>query len=64
MYEEFVMLFGWDLKSLWQIANQQHWHALFRAGRIGAAIESYQSIMDKSDDNMKTSLSVWFNALQ
>jgi WD40 repeat protein/tetratricopeptide (TPR) repeat protein len=63
-YEEFVMLFGWDLKSLWQSANQQQCHALFRVGRIGAAVESYQSTMDKSDEDTKARLSAWFAALQ
>jgi tetratricopeptide (TPR) repeat protein len=64
MYEEFVVLFGWDLKSLWQTANQQQCHALFRAGSFGAAIEVYQSIMDKIDDDMKASLRAWFTALE
>ncbi|KAG2749928.1 WD40 repeat-like protein [Suillus brevipes Sb2] len=63
-YEEFVMLFGWDLESLWLNANQQQCHALFRVGRIGAAVESYQSTMDKSDEATKARLSAWFTALQ
>ncbi|KAG1787157.1 WD40-repeat-containing domain protein [Suillus plorans] len=63
-YEEFVVLFGWDLKSLWQNANQQQCHALFKAGRIGAAVESYRSTMDKSDEHTKAGLSAWFAALQ
>ncbi|KAG1731644.1 uncharacterized protein EDB91DRAFT_1153870 [Suillus paluster] len=64
MYEEFVVLFGWDLKSLWQTANQQHCHALFLAGRIGAAVESYQSIIEKSDEATNGSLCAWFTALK
>lgn len=63
-YEEFVMLFGWDLQSLWLLTNQYQCHALFRVGRIGAAVESYQSTMDKSDDDTKARLSDWFAALQ
>lgn len=63
-YEEFVMLFGWDLESLWQSTNQHQCHALFRVGRIGAAVESYQSIMDKCDEDTKAHLSDWFTALQ
>ncbi|KAG1770263.1 WD40-repeat-containing domain protein [Suillus occidentalis] len=59
-YEEFVMLFGWDLQSLWLLTNQYQCHALFRVGRIGAAVESYQSTMDKSDDDTKARLSDWF----
>ncbi|KAG1731641.1 uncharacterized protein EDB91DRAFT_1153807 [Suillus paluster] len=64
MYEEFVVLFGWDLKSLWQTANQQHCCALFQAGRIGAATESYQSMMEKSDEATHISLCAWFTALK
>lgn len=56
----FLQLFGWDLESLWQNANQQQCQALFRAGRIGAAVESYQSTMDKSDEETKARLSAWF----
>jgi hypothetical protein len=56
----FPQLFGWDLKSLWQTANQQHCYALFRAGSFGAAIESYNSIMDKIDEDMKADFRTWF----
>jgi hypothetical protein len=56
----FSQLFGWDLKSLWQTANQRQCYALFRAGSFGAAIESYQSIMDKVDEDMKAGLRAWF----
>ncbi|KAG2749923.1 hypothetical protein P692DRAFT_201464203 [Suillus brevipes Sb2] len=64
MYEEFVVLFGWDLKSLWQRANQQQCRALFQSGSFGAAIEAYQSIMDNIDENMKADLHTWFTALK
>lgn len=40
-YEEFVVLFGWDLESLWQTANQKLCHALLFAGRIREAHKSY-----------------------
>ncbi|KAG2066426.1 WD40 repeat-like protein [Suillus decipiens] len=63
-YDEFVALFGWDLKSLWQTANQQQCYALFRAGKFGAAIESYQSIMDKVDEDVMVDLRVWFTTLK
>ncbi|KAG2054939.1 WD40 repeat-like protein [Suillus hirtellus] len=63
-YDEFVVLFGWDLKSLWQTANQQQCYALLRAGSFGAAIESYQSMMDKTDEDMKVDLRAWFTALK
>ncbi|KAG2066418.1 WD40 repeat-like protein [Suillus decipiens] len=60
-YDEFIALFGLDLKSLCQTANQQQCYALFRAGSFGAAIESYQSIMNKTDEDMKVGLHAWFN---
>jgi hypothetical protein len=55
-----MQLFGWDLETLWLNANQQQCHALFRVGRIGAAVESCQSTMDKSDEDTKARLSEWF----
>jgi hypothetical protein len=45
---------------LWQTANQQQCRALFQAGSFGAAIEAYQSIMDKIDEDMKADLRAWF----
>ncbi|KAG1722828.1 uncharacterized protein EDB91DRAFT_1087990 [Suillus paluster] len=48
VYEGFIALFGWDLKSLQQTTNQRKCHALFRAGRIGAAVETCQCIIDKN----------------
>ncbi|OAX41551.1 hypothetical protein K503DRAFT_797882 [Rhizopogon vinicolor AM-OR11-026] len=44
MYEDFVVLFGWDLKSLWPTANQKRCHALLRADRLGEAVESYRQV--------------------
>ncbi|KAG1794651.1 uncharacterized protein HD556DRAFT_1536098 [Suillus plorans] len=62
IYDEFVVLFGWDLKSLWQTANQQQCCAFVRAGSFVTAIELYQSIMDKVDEDMKADLRAWFAA--
>jgi hypothetical protein len=56
----FLQLFGWDLKSLWQKANQQQCRALFQSGSFGAAIEVYESIMDNIDEDMKADLHTWF----
>ncbi|KAG1790755.1 uncharacterized protein HD556DRAFT_1310307 [Suillus plorans] len=64
MYDEFVVLFGWDLKSWWQTAKQQQCCAFFRAGSFGEAIELYQSMMDKIDEDMKADLHAWFAALE
>lgn len=49
MYEELVVLFGWDLETLWQIANRQLCLALVQAGKLAEAFESYRSMMDTSN---------------
>ncbi|KAG0703318.1 hypothetical protein DFH29DRAFT_1078995 [Suillus ampliporus] len=59
IYEDLVVLFGWDLKPLWQIANQKHCDALLRAGKLGEALTSYQYMMDMSDENTKASCIDW-----
>ncbi|KAG1750616.1 WD40-repeat-containing domain protein [Suillus paluster] len=63
MYDDFVVLFGWDLKSLWQIANKKRCHALVRAGQIGAAFEAYRYMMDMSDEATKAIFVAWTNTL-
>jgi hypothetical protein len=40
-----VQLFGWDLKSLWQTANQKRCHALLQAGRLAEAQAAYRYMM-------------------
>ncbi|KAG2358956.1 quinon protein alcohol dehydrogenase-like superfamily [Suillus spraguei] len=62
MYEELVVLFGWDLETLWQIANGQLCLALVRAGRLAEAFESYRSMIDASDEITKASLRAWFSS--
>lgn len=63
MYEDFTVLFGWYLKSLWQTANKQQCVALLRAGRLGEALESYLSMINASDEAAKASLRDWFLTL-
>jgi tetratricopeptide (TPR) repeat protein len=63
IYEDFVVLFGWDLKVLWQTANQQRCHALVRAGKIGATLEAYRYMMDTSDEPTKAIFRAWVSAL-
>lgn len=62
-YEDFVVLFGWDLKSLWQTANQQRCHALVRSGKVGAAFEAYRYMMEVSDEPTKAIFRAWVPAL-
>lgn len=62
-YEDFVVLFGWDLKSMWQTANQQRCHALVRSGKVGAAFEAYRYMMEVSDEPTKAIFRAWVPAL-
>lgn len=62
MYEELIVLFGWDLETLWQIANRQLCLALVRAGRLAEAFESYRSMIDASNEVTKASLRAWFSS--
>lgn len=63
MYKEFVVLFGWDLKCLWQIANQKRCRALLRTGRFGTAFEAYRYMTDMSDEPTKAIFLAWAPAL-
>ncbi|KAG1888594.1 hypothetical protein F4604DRAFT_1569692 [Suillus subluteus] len=58
-YQVFVVLFGWDLKSFWENANQKKCDALLCAGRLGEAVESHRYMMDMSDETMKASCLEW-----
>jgi tetratricopeptide (TPR) repeat protein len=64
MYKDFIMLFGWDLKSLWQNAHQKHCDALRGAGRLEEALESFRSMMDMIDENAKARCFDWSNAFK
>jgi hypothetical protein len=57
----FSQLFGWDLETLWQIANRQLCLALVQAGKLAEAFESYRSMMDMSNEATKASLRAWFS---
>lgn len=63
-YKDFVVLFGWDLESLWQTANENLCHALLRAGRLPEALESYRYMMDMSDETTKANCHHWSAAFK
>jgi len=63
MYEDFVVLFGWDLKSLWQTVNQQRCHALLLDDQAGAAFEAYRYVMEMSDEPTKAIFLDWIPVL-
>jgi tetratricopeptide (TPR) repeat protein len=62
IYEDLVVLFGWDLESLWQNVHQNRCEALLRAGELQDSVKSYQNMMDNIDETTKTSCLEWSNA--
>ncbi|KAG2153443.1 uncharacterized protein EDB93DRAFT_1248716 [Suillus bovinus] len=58
-YDIFVVLFGWDLRSLWRTAHQNWCHALLQAGRLPEAIKAYRYMMDKADEATKARCLDW-----
>ncbi|KIK42089.1 hypothetical protein CY34DRAFT_805300 [Suillus luteus UH-Slu-Lm8-n1] len=58
-YEDFIVLFGWDLKLVWQIANQRRCDAILQAGEIREALESYRYMMDMSDEATRLNCLAW-----
>ncbi|KAG1888599.1 hypothetical protein F4604DRAFT_2024111 [Suillus subluteus] len=58
-YQVFVVIFRWDLESLWKNANQKKCDALLCAGRLGEVVESHRYMMDMSDETMKASCLEW-----
>lgn len=56
---QFLQLFGWELESLWQTANEKLCLALLKAGRLGEAFESYRYGMGASDEATKAGLRAW-----
>ncbi|KAG2339567.1 hypothetical protein BDR05DRAFT_916950 [Suillus weaverae] len=60
-YEVLVVLFGWDLKSLWFTAHQKRCDALRLAGKLQDAVKSYRYMMDTSDEYTKANCLHWSN---
>ncbi|KAG1785848.1 uncharacterized protein HD556DRAFT_88056 [Suillus plorans] len=61
IYEDLVVLFGWDLKSLWRKAHHKRCDALLRAGKLQDAVKSYQHMMASSDKITKADCLDWSN---
>ncbi|KAG2346823.1 WD40 repeat-like protein [Suillus weaverae] len=64
VYEDLVVLFGWDLKSLWLTAHQKWCDALLQAGKLQDAVKSYRYMMDNIDETTKASCLEWSNAFK
>ena len=54
-------LFGWDLDSLWQTANERLCDMLLRTDQVIEAIESHQFMMIMIDEAAKPNCSEWSN---
>jgi tetratricopeptide (TPR) repeat protein len=63
-YDVFVVLFGWDLKSLWRTAHQNWCNALLRAHRLPEAMQAYRYTMDRADETTKVHCLDWSNAFK
>ncbi|KAG2335859.1 hypothetical protein BDR05DRAFT_205929, partial [Suillus weaverae] len=59
IYEDLVVIFGWDLKSLWLTAHQKRCLAFLSAGKVNEALESHKSMMDNIDETTKASCFDW-----
>ncbi|KAG2364271.1 heterokaryon incompatibility protein-domain-containing protein [Suillus spraguei] len=59
IYEDLFVLFGWDIQSLWEIANQKLCDTLLCLGRFQDAIKSYCRMMDTSDEITRASSLDW-----
>ncbi|KAG2037311.1 hypothetical protein BDR03DRAFT_383871 [Suillus americanus] len=59
IYTEFVVIFGWDLESLWQAIHKYRCLILSRACNIDA-LECYRSLLEPCDEAQKAVLIAWF----
>ncbi|KAG2141379.1 uncharacterized protein EDB93DRAFT_630557 [Suillus bovinus] len=62
IYEDLVVLFGWDFKSLWLTTQQNRCNALLQAGKFQDAVKSYRSMMCLRDKNAVANYLDWSNA--
>ncbi|KAG2339547.1 hypothetical protein BDR05DRAFT_991937 [Suillus weaverae] len=59
IYEDLVMLFGWNLKSLWQNAHQKLCNALRQGGKLEEALGSFREMMNIIDETTKARCFAW-----
>ncbi|KIK40717.1 hypothetical protein CY34DRAFT_806892 [Suillus luteus UH-Slu-Lm8-n1] len=60
-YDDFIVLFGWDLESLVLTTHQKRCQAFFSAGRSDEALEAHNHMMDTIDESAKASCLEWSN---
>ncbi|KIK35355.1 hypothetical protein CY34DRAFT_587347 [Suillus luteus UH-Slu-Lm8-n1] len=59
IYEDLVVLFGWDLESLLLTAHQKRCQAFLSAGKSVEALEAHAYMMDAIDETAKASCLNW-----
>ncbi|KAG2367928.1 hypothetical protein BDR07DRAFT_178183 [Suillus spraguei] len=64
VYEDLVVLFSWDLKSLWLTAHQKRCQAFLLACKVDQALESHKSMMDNINETTKASCLDWSTEFQ
>ncbi|KAG2738119.1 hypothetical protein P692DRAFT_20759619 [Suillus brevipes Sb2] len=61
LYEDLVVLFGWDLEDLRLTAHQKRCQAFLSAGKSDEALEAHKFMMDTIDEPAKASCLDWSN---
>ncbi|KAG1876506.1 hypothetical protein DFJ58DRAFT_178492 [Suillus subalutaceus] len=61
LYEDLIVLFGWDLESLCLTAHQKRCQAFLSAGKPDEALEAHKYMMDAMDESAKASCLDWSN---
>ncbi|KAG2075585.1 hypothetical protein BDR04DRAFT_1149927 [Suillus decipiens] len=61
IYEDLIMLFGWDLESLCFTAHQKRCQAFLSAGKPDEALEAHKYVMDAMDESAKANCLDWSN---
>ncbi|KAG2737746.1 hypothetical protein P692DRAFT_201574491 [Suillus brevipes Sb2] len=60
-YEDFVVIFGWNLPSLLLTTHQKRCQAFLSAGKTDEALEAHKCMMDAIDETAKASCLDWSN---
>ncbi|KAG2338654.1 WD40 repeat-like protein [Suillus weaverae] len=61
VYEDLIILFGWDLESLYLNGHQKRCQAFLSAGKPDEALEAHKYMMDAIDESAKASCLDWSN---
>ncbi|KAG2737457.1 hypothetical protein P692DRAFT_201032333 [Suillus brevipes Sb2] len=61
IYDDFVVIFGWDLPSLLFTTHQKRCQAFLSAGKTDEALEAHKCMMDAIDETAKARCLDWSN---